>query len=124
KLSEQYGYDVTYLSLQKDGHINLTELRGAIRPTTILASIQTVNGETGFVQSLEEIGELLHKKNILFHTDFVQAFGNIPVDVEQMHIDSLSVASHKIYGPKGVGMCYVNPRVNWIGQIPNTSHEG
>lgn len=124
KLEVQYGYDVTYLSLQKDGRIDLTELKNAIRPDTVLASIQTVNGETGFVQPIEEIGSLLHEKNIIFHTDFVQAFGNVNIDVEQMKVDSLSIASHKIYGPKGVGLCYINPRVDWTSHIPNTTHEG
>lgn len=124
KLEIDCEYEVTYLPLQKNGHISVEQLKNAIRPTTILASIHTVNGETGFIQPVEEIGALLHENNVLFHTDCVQAFGNVHLNVDYMHIDSLSVASHKIYGPKGVGMCYVNPRANWISQIPNTTHEG
>lgn len=122
-LESDYGFDVTYLPLQKSGSISITDLEKAIRPSTILASIHAVNGETGFVQPIETIGKLLQKKDILFHTDFVQAFGSIDINAITMYIDSLSIASHKIYGPKGVGLCYINPRLNWRAQVPNTTHE-
>lgn len=123
KKYEEEGYEVTYLPLGVDGQINLQQLQSSLRPTTILVSIQAVNSETGFIQPIEAIGALLQKRNIPFHTDFVQGFGNLSLSVNHNYIDSLSIASHKIYGPKGVGLCYINPRVNWKGQIPNTTHE-
>lgn len=123
KKLEKEGYEVTYLGINGDGQINITDLKKAIRPSTVLASIQTVNGETGYIQPIKEIGSLLHEQGILFHTDSVQAFGNVDIDVMHTYIDALSIASHKIYGPKGIGMSYINPRVNWISQIPNTTHE-
>lgn len=124
KKLEEEGFEVTYLSLQESGEISLEELKAAIRPTTILASIQAVNGEVGFVQPINEIGVLLDEANVLFHTDAVQAFTNISLDVRTDKIDSLSISGHKIYGPKGIGMCYINSRVTWQSQVPNTTHEG
>lgn len=123
KMYENEGFEVTYLPLNNNGHINIEDLEEAIRPSTIIASIQTVNGEAGFIQPIERIGLLLKERNVLFHTDFVQAFGHMPIHVEDIEIDALSISSHKIYGPKGVGMCYINPRSNWKSQIPNTTHE-
>src|SRR5699024_2089025 len=123
KLEKENDYEVTYLSLNEEGQININELKKAIRPTTVLASIQSVNSETGFIQPIPEIGEILDEKNVLFHTDAVQAFGNIKLDVQAYKIDSLSISGHKIYGPKGIGIAYIDPRVDWKEQVPNTTHE-
>lgn len=124
KQLEDEGFEVTYLPLRENGQISLDELISAIRPTTILSSIQFVNGETGMIQSINEIGQILHEHNVIFHTDCVQAFGNVEIDVKNNYIDSLSISSHKIYGPKGTGLAYINPRVNWVQQIKGTTHEG
>lgn len=120
---EQEGFEVTYLPVNKHGEINLEELRHAIKDTTILASIHHGNGEIGTIQPIEQIGALLHQHGILFHSDCVQTFGKVPIDVRKVQIDSLSISSHKIYGPKGVGAVYINPRIKWDPVIPNTSHE-
>ncbi len=125
-LFEKYaseGYEITYVPLTKDGQVDLQALEKALRPSTILVSIQTVNGETGFIQPIEAIGSLLKEKGILFHTDFVQGFGNVDVSINESSINSLSIASHKFHGPKGVGLTYIDPRVRWKQQIPNTTHE-
>jgi len=124
KKLEGEGFEVTYLSIHESGQISIEELKAAIRPSTILASIQAVNGEVGYVQAISEIGELLDEANVLFHTDAVQAFTNIPLDVQADKIDALSISGHKIYGPKGIGLCYINSRVSWKPQVPNTTHEG
>lgn len=124
KKFEKDQYDVTYLSLNENGQIDLSELEKAIRPTTMLVSIQAVNSEIGFIQPIDKIGILLAERDVLFHTDFIQGFGNMPIDVKEVKVDALSVAGHKIYGPKGIGMCYINPRINWESQVPNTNHEG
>ncbi len=89
------------------------DLEAAITEDTVLASIQHGNSEIGTVQNITEIGALLKKYNVLFHTDCVQTFGELPIHVFEMGIDSLSVSAHKIYGPKGVGACYINPQTRW-----------
>ena len=104
------GFDVTYLPVQPSGLINMEELEAAIRPDTALVSIMAVNNEIGVIQPLEEIGKLCRSKKVFFHTDGAQAVGKIPMDVNKMNIDLMSISSHKIYGPKGMGACYVRRR--------------
>ncbi|KAL5333338.1 pyridoxal phosphate-dependent transferase [Aspergillus crustosus] len=104
------GFDVTYLPVQSNGLISMAELEAALRPDTALVSIMAVNNEIGVVQPLEEIGKLCRSKKVFFHTDAAQAVGKIPMDVNKMNIDLLSISSHKIYGPKGIGACYVRRR--------------
>lgn len=120
---EEEGYCVTYLSVDKYGQIDLDELKEAITPETILASIQHANSEIGTIQPLEEIGAILKEKGVIFHSDCVQTYGKIPIDVKKAMVDSISISSHKIYGPKGVGAVYINPSTLWTMQIPNTTHE-
>ncbi|KAI0849244.1 cysteine desulfurase [Daldinia vernicosa] len=104
------GFEVTYLPVQSNGLIDLKELEAAIRPTTALVSIMAVNNEIGVIQPLEKIGKLCREKKVFFHTDGAQAVGKIPLDVNAMNIDLMSISSHKIYGPKGIGACYVRRR--------------
>lgn len=123
KQLEEEGYEVTYLSVDGGGQIDLADFQNALRKDTILASIHHGNSEIGALQPLFEIGKILKEHQIIFHTDCVQSYGKVPIDVNQNYIDSLSVSSHKIYGPKGIGMCYINPRVNWKSQYKGTTHE-
>ena len=120
---ENDGFEVTYLDVNEHGTIQLDILKQAIRPTTILASIHHGNGEIGTVQPLEEIGEILKAHQIIFHSDCVQTYGEIKIDVKKCKVDSISVSSHKIYGPKGVGFCYISPSVLWKSIYDGTTHE-
>lgn len=104
------GFEITYLPVQKNGLIDMKQLEEAIRPDTALVSIMAVNNEIGVIQPLEQIGKLCRQKKIFFHTDAAQAVGKIPIDVNAMNIDLMSISSHKIYGPKGMGACYVRRR--------------
>ncbi|MDO5345939.1 MAG: cysteine desulfurase NifS [Lachnospiraceae bacterium] len=104
---EKQGFEVTYLDVDEFGVVKLSELEKAIRPDTILISVMFANNEIGTLQPIKEIGEIAHKNGILFHTDAVQAFGQVPIQVDEMHIDMLSSSGHKINGPKGIGFLYI-----------------
>ncbi len=114
------GFDITYVGVDHDGLVDPAEVEAAIRPDTILISIMYVNNEVGSVQPITEIGAIAKKHGILFHTDAVQALGNVPIDVKTMNIDMMSMSSHKIYGPKGIGAIYVRSGVN----LPTYIHGG
>ncbi|MEY8370421.1 cysteine desulfurase family protein [Aerococcaceae bacterium 50-4] len=121
---ERQGFEVTYLDFDEAGHINFDELKAAIRPETILASIMAGNNEVGSLQDIQSIGDLLHEKDIFFHTDTVQTYLNIPLDVEKMHIDALSMSAHKIYGPKGIGfMYYRNAKADFAPYVRGGNQE-
>ncbi len=117
------GYDITFIPVNAGGRVELKALSEAIRPDTVLASIHHGNSEIGTIQDLVSIGEVLKKHNILFHSDCVQTFGKIEIDIKKANLDSISISSHKIYGPKGVGACYINPARTWKPVIPGTTHE-
>jgi cysteine desulfurase len=104
------GFEVTYLPVQENGLIDMAQLEKAMRPETALVSIMFVNNEIGVVQPIEEIGKLCRSKKIFFHTDAAQAVGKVPINVNEMNIDLMSISAHKIYGPKGFGACYVRRR--------------
>ncbi|HEX9026513.1 MAG TPA: cysteine desulfurase NifS [Clostridium sp.] len=117
---EKNGFDVTYLDVDEEGFIRLEDLKNAITDKTILVSIMFANNEIGTIQPIKEIGEICREKKVFFHTDAVQAVGNIPVDVKEMNIDMLSLAGHKIYGPKGIGVLYIKKGI----KIDNLIHGG
>jgi len=126
KRLEKEGFKVTYLPVQKDGLIALDDLKAALTDKTILVSIMAANNEIGVLQPLREIGQLCHERGILFHTDAVQAYGKVPLDVQAMNIHLMSISAHKIYGPKGLGALYVrrkNPRVQLTPIIDGGGHE-
>lgn len=123
KKLEMEGYKVTYLIPNKQGHIEINQVEKALRDDTGLVSIQHGNSEIGVVQNIKKIGELLKQKDIVFHSDCVQTFGKLPIDVEEFGLDAISISSHKIYGPKGIGAAYIKPSTFWNPVIPGTTHE-
>jgi cysteine desulfurase len=126
KRLEKYGYRVSYLPVQKDGLIDLDELKRAMDDKTILVTIMAANNEIGVVQPIAEIGKLCHEKGVIFHTDATQYVGKVPMDVIKQNLDLVSISGHKMYGPKGVGALYVrrkNPRVQLAPQIDGGGHE-
>lgn len=108
---EKQGFEVTYLNVDENGVVKLEELKKAIRPTTILISVMYANNEIGTIQPIKEIGEIAREHGILFHTDAVQAFGQLPIQVDDCHIDMLSASGHKLNGPKGIGFLYIRKGV-------------
>lgn len=113
---ENHGYELTYLDVDQDGKIALEQLRAAIRPDTVLISVMAANNEIGTIEPIAEIGRIAHEHGVLFHTDAIQAYGHIPLHVEEMNIDLLSASGHKLNGPKGVGILYVRKGVK-LGSI-------
>ncbi len=108
---EKRGFEVTYVDVDEDGKVKLDELEAAIRPDTILISVMYANNEIGTIQPIKEIGQIAHDHKILFHTDAVQAFGQVPINVDECHIDMLSASGHKLNGPKGIGFLYIRKGV-------------
>jgi cysteine desulfurase len=108
---ERHGYEVTYLDVDENGFVSPEAVEAAIRPDTILISIMFANNEIGTIEPIGKIGEIASKHNVLFHTDAVQAFGHIPINVEELHIDMLSASGHKFHGPKGIGFFYLRDSV-------------
>ncbi len=108
---EKKGFEITYLGVDENGKISLDELKAAIRPTTILISVMYANNEIGTIQPIREIGRIAEEHGILFHTDAVQAYGQLPIDVDECRIDMLSASGHKLNGPKGIGFLYIRKGV-------------
>lgn len=123
KALEKEGFEVTYLSVDSKGFVNLNELRGSITNKTILVTIMTANNEIGTIQNIEEIGKITMFKEVYFHTDAVQAIGNVKVDVKAMNIDALSMSAHKFYGPKGIGAVYIKDGINFNSLITGGHQE-
>lgn len=117
---EKHGFEITYVDVDKEGFVDVEQIKEAITDKTILISIMMVNNEVGTVQPIKEIGEIAKANNIIFHTDAVQGLGNVPINVQEMGIDLMSMSAHKIYGPKGVGAIYIRRGV----RLPSFIHGG
>ena len=120
---EKNGFEVNYVNVDEDGVVKLDELEAAIRPDTILISVMAANNEIGTIQPLKEIGAIARKHGVLFHTDAVQAFAHIPINVDEMNIDMLSASGHKINGPKGIGVMYIRKGVKILSYIHGGAQE-
>ena len=119
---ERQGFEVSYINVDENGVIKIEELENAIRPSTILISVMTANNEIGTIQPIEKISRIAHSRNIIFHTDAVQAIGNMPIDVEKIGIDMLSLSGHKINAPKGIGALYIKNGIN-VEKYINGGHQ-
>lgn len=120
---EKYGFEITYLPVKKNGIIDIQDFKDALRDDTILVSVMFANNEIGTIQPIKEIGEITRERGIYFHTDAVQAVGNIPINVEDLKIDLLSLSGHKFNGPKGVGVLYIKRGVNILPMIHGGGQE-
>lgn len=120
---ESNGYEVTWISADRDGVIQPDLVREALRDDTVLVSIQHVNSEIGTIHPLEEIGLLLRDHPSLFHSDLVQSFGKVPLNPRKFHLDSFTLSAHKVHGPKGLGAAWISPKLSWRPFIPETVHE-
>ena len=123
KFLEKNGYEVTYLPVDEEGKVDPDELEAAIRPDTVLISIMFANNEIGTIEDIATIGSIAKKHGVLFHTDAVQAFGHVPINVDEMNIDLLSASGHKFHGPKGVGFLYVRSKIKLENLIHGGSQE-
>jgi cysteine desulfurase len=122
---QQNGFDVTYLPVQKNGLVDLQLFKDNIRKDTLMASVMLVNNEIGVIQPLKQIGQICREHKIFFHTDAAQGFGKIPINVNELNVDLMSLSGHKIYGPKGIGALYIRkkPRVRLLPIINGGGQE-
>lgn len=123
KFLEKNGFEITYLDVKENGIIDTQELKDSIKNNTILISIMYANNEIGTIQPIEEVGQIAKEKGIIFHTDAVQAIGEIRIDVKKLNIDCMSISGHKIYAPKGIGMAYIRPGIKFEPLIHGGSQE-
>lgn len=120
---ETRGFEITTIGVDSEGFIDISELKGAIRPDTVLASFQHVNSEIGTMQNLSQLSDICHNHDILIHSDCVQSFGKSPIDVQKMGLDALTISAHKIHGPKGLGAAWINHHLEWKPLISGSTQE-